>query len=950
MRRKRILCVKIAALLVVGLLPAQLLAKPLPADGRIETGVLKNGVKWMYRSHDNPPEKMAIMIHVDTGSLNETEAQRGLAHFIEHMCFNGSENFAPGELIPYFESIGMEFGGDVNAFTSFDQTAYMLFLPDTTDAQIDKGLMVMSDYAFRVSFLEEEIDKERGVVLEESRSGKNTFQRIRDKLWPQLYEGSRFAKRLPIGLDHILETATRKDFVDYYNAWYRPENITVIIVGDRPMNGIDAMIGKWFGSEKPKTAAETQKTAEFKPFGKQRAIVVTDSEMPMCRVQMTNLKPGRQPTVTTDQWRQELVEHIGSWMIGRRHDIRVDSGEASYRGAGASVSDFFNDALLVSSRASGEPDDWDKMLEEIVLEVKRAREFGFAQRELDLAKKELVADAERAVKTEPTRAARSMVMEMIFTTNNKEPVMSAQQELDLYEEFLNTISLSEVNETFANHFAPGTFAYVVTSADKEDVEVPTSDEVLAAARAAWARKVMPLEQADSPTELLAALPNPGTIVEKETDEELGVTHAWLSNGVRVHHRFMDYKKDSVMVTVSLAGGSIEETEANMGITQVASLAISSPATSRLSSTAVRDIMTGKNINVRGGGGDDTFSLSVTGSPNDLETGLQLVHALLTDGIIEESAFKNFKLQMLQQIEMLGKMPRFRGMIAMSELLSGNDPRRRFPTKEVIEKATLDAGQAWFDRLRKTAPIEVSVVGEIKRDAAFALVSRYIGSLSKRSRTADHLDKLRTFARPTGPLAKHLKVDTVTPQAMALAGFVGADGGSVNERRALQAASNILSSKLIKRIREDLGIVYSIRARNAANWAFKDASRFMAAAPCDPENADKVVEEVHKMLKEFAANGPTAEELENAKKQIDNNLETDMREPRFWSRILRNFDLHDRSLDEPRTARAAYAGLSAKKIQNVFRKFYDPTRQFSVTAVPVKEEKSKDMKKKAAPVS
>src|SRR5687768_1447766 len=205
-------------------------AAPLPEDQRILKGKLENGLTWMYRQHNNPPGKMALQVHVRTGSLNETDAQQGLAHFIEHMAFNGTENFDPGKLVPYFESIGMQFGPHLNAFTSFDQTVYMLFTPNTEVEQIDKALLVLSDYVFRETLTAEEIDKERGIVLEESRSGKSAQERIMRKLLPDLYEGSRVASRLPIGEDEILAKAPKKEFDDYYRTWYRPENMTVFLV------------------------------------------------------------------------------------------------------------------------------------------------------------------------------------------------------------------------------------------------------------------------------------------------------------------------------------------------------------------------------------------------------------------------------------------------------------------------------------------------------------------------------------------------------------------------------------------------------------------------------------------------------------------------------------------------------------------------------------------------
>lgn len=926
-------CHLIVASLVLALPASQLLAKPLPSDSRVLKGKMENGVKWMYRQHDNPPGKMALMIHIDTGSLNEKDSQRGLAHFLEHMCFNGTENFAPGELIPYFESIGMEFGADLNAFTSFDQTAYMLFTPDTEEAQIDKALMVLSDYAFRATLPIEEINKERGVVLEEARRGKSAFQRIRDKLWPELFENTRFAVRLPIGDEDVIANASREEFVDYYQTWYRPENTTVVLVGDAEADRIVPLIKKWFGKAKGKGKTRPQKGPEFKPFTKQRAMVVTDPEMAMCSVQMTDIRSGRPPTTTYEQARVQLTEYFGSWIIGRRYDELVNKGEAAFRGAGASVSDFFHDAMLVSGSASGEPQDWSKMLEQLIVEISRAREHGFSQRELSLAKEAIIASAERGVRTEPTRNARGIVQGIVRTVNGHEPYSSAQQDLDVYNELLPKITLTDVNEAFTRNFTPGKFAYIIQAPDKDGVVVPAREEVLAAARAAWSRKTKPLETTDAPTELLAKLPMPGKTIDKSEFEPLEVTNAWLSNGVRVHHRFMDYKKDSVMISISLAGGTIEETADNVGITQVASLAFQEAATSRLTSTNIRDIMTGKNIGVRGGGREDAFTISVSGSPEDLEIGLQKAYALLTDGKIEESAFDNWKLRMLQQIEMMDRNPSMMAFKAMHEMLTGGDTRTPFLTKENIESLKLADAQLWLNRLCKTAPIEVAVVGEMKLDAVMPLIEKYIGSLPKRERSAKYLDGLRKLARPTGPLSRHITVDTVTPQAMAIAGFVGCESRNSVDRRALQIASQILTSRLVKRIREELGIVYSIRCGSSASKAYEDAGRFSAGASCDPENAPKVIEEVHAIFADFRDNGMTDEELENAKKQIANNLDTSMREPRFWWSILGDLDYHHRDLADTYRAKEAYAAFSKDKVHGVFKKYYTPERTFGVSAVP-----------------
>ena len=343
------------------------------------------------------------------------------------------------------------------------------------------------------------------------------------------------------------------------------------------------------------------------------------------------------------------------------------------------------------------------------------------------------------------------------------------------------------------------------------------------------------------------------MVESSFDKDLAITSAWLENGVRVHHRFMDYKKDSIMVSIALAGGEIEETAENSGVTDVATLAVDEAATSKFTSGQIRDFMTGKNMSVSAAGMDDSVAITVAGSPVDLEHGLQLAHALLIDGRIEESAFKNWKLASLQRLEQSQRQPQYKAMEALAQLVSNNDPRRIPSTKATLEALALEAGQKWFDRLRREAPIEVAMVGDLPFEKAMPLIERYVGSLSKRPRKAEHLKVLRQSPRPAGPLSRRVEVATVTPQAVALTGFGGAEGRNTKDARAMGIAANVLTSRLRQRLREDHSIVYSVSAQHAPAWVYADSSQFQTGAPCAPENADKVIAEANKIFAEFAEN-------------------------------------------------------------------------------------------------
>ncbi len=911
-------------------------AENLPTDERIKTGTLENGVRWQFFAHDNPPGKMAAMIHIATGSLNETDEQRGLAHFLEHMAFNGSENFKPGELLPYFESLGMQFGADLNAFTGFDQTAYMLFLPDAKVETVDKALMTLSDMAFRQLLLPEEIDKERGVILSEKRAGMSAQQRIRDKLFEQLFEGTRLAVRLPIGTEEVISQAPREEFERYYRTWYRPERVTVFLVGDGRLEDYAPALQKWFGTYKSPVDPRPDLRADLKPFTRERAIVITDPEIGQASVDLYNLHPARPPVTTVELARTQLVEELGSWMIQRRFNEHIRKGQAAYLSAQASVSDLFNEAMEANVSVRGEPANWKRMLEEAIFEVNRAREHGFLPQEYDLAVREFVATAERQVRTESTRNANRVIMTLVRAVNQKEPVMSAQQELDMLNRLLPTIKLDEINAAFAANFKPGTFAYVVTLPEKpqqSDSAVPDTEEVIRAAAAAQEKPTPAWVWEDRPATILEKAPAPGKIVEASTDADLGITHAWLDNGVRVHHRYMDYKKDEVFVAIVLAGGEIEETAENSGVTAVAALAFAQPATSRLSSTDIQDILTGKNIRVMGGGQGDTFTVSVRGSPLDLEIGLELAHALLTDGRIEPSAFDRWRDESLQQWEMFSKVPQFRASQALLEATSGGDPRRTMMTPEKVRRQSLEAAQAWLTRLARTAPIEVAVVGDIELEAAMPLIEKYLGSLPARERSASHLDPLRRLGRQPGPLERNVVVETITPQAVVLAGFMGADVQNITDVRALNLAALILDTRLIKRIREELGIVYSISANSAPSQTYIDSGVFISGAPCQPGKEAEVIREIEAIFTAFAGSGPTEEELANARKQMAENLDWQLREPAYWFDLLRTLDLRRLKLDDFKTIREHYAAMTAEQVQAVFAKYYKPERVFRITARP-----------------
>jgi zinc protease len=938
MPRRRIVRV-LAALPVLALLWQSRAAEALPTDPRIVAGKLENGVTWVFRPHATPPGQLAMLLHVRSGSLNESDAQRGLAHFVEHMCFSGSEHFSPADLVKFFENTGVAFGPDVSARTDFDQTTYAVFLPNTSADEIDRGLTVLADFAFGARLAQDEVEKERGLILQELHNGHDAQQRLRDSLFPRLFAGSRFAQRLPFGQESVIAAAGQAELEGYYRTWYRPELVTVILVGDCTLDAVRPLLEKRLGRYHATVPSEPAHGPEFKPFTEPRAFVATDPEFTSGDVALIDLRPGRPPATTVEALRTELIEQLACRIVGRRLEELIQTGQASFQRAALGVWNFYHEALLVNGTASGKPEDWQKTLTALITECSRARQFGFNEREFELTREEFVGALEHAVEAEPNLAGQVVLIDLATKWNDGEPVRSARQELDLLKRLLPTIKLDELNAVFRDYFKPDTFAYVLQLPQKEGFTAPTEAQVLAAARAALEQKVEAPAVKKGPADLLTVEPTPGRAGEATVDGDLGITSVWLSNGARVHHRFMDAKKDTVLVSISLAGGQIEETAENVGVTAVAALVFDQPATSRLSSADVRDIMSGKKIGISAALGPDAFIVQITGSPEDLELGLRLAHVLLTDGKLEESAFEKWKQATLQRLAASQQRSDYRAFEVLRDFVGGGDPRLSLPTRARVDRLTAAAGQAWLARLGREAPLEVAVVGDLEWTAALPLIEKYVGSLPSRPRDASRLDPLRKIKRPPGPLNRRLEVPTLTDKAFFFYGFLGCDAVAVDDARLLQLAANMLTDRMMKELRDNRGLVYSIQAINEPSLAYEDSGLFFTYAPADPALIDDLVNGVDQVFRAFADAGPAPDEMAGAKKQIAAELEAQMKDPEYWWGILQGMDLHQVDLQKLKSIQADFGGYTAEDVRDATRKYFTPARSLRVVAVPVKPAES-----------
>lgn len=896
------------------------LSDPLPTDERLTTGTLDNGLGYIIRPHQNPPGKVGVWIHIGTGSLNETDEQRGLAHYLEHMAFNGSESFPPGEVVNYFESIGLTFGRDQNAFTSFDQTAYQLYLPDAERATLGKALTFFRDVAGGLLLRPEDIEEERGIIFEELRTGKGAQQRIRDQWLARLAPGSLIGDRLPIGTEETLAAVERDDFLAYYRKWYVPSNMSVLIVGDIDAAVAEEEVRAVFG-DLPTVADPENMDANVSAYTERRVIVAHDPEIAQAEVALMVLDEAEGPSTDIAGLRKELTRQLASEAFNRRLAAKVDAGEARMLGGGAFSQDLFSVMQLSQASAAAKPGAWDETLEDLTTEVRRAELHGFSEQEIEVARSSLLARLEQDAQQEPTLPERVILLRLAGTVAAGEPHTSPMQILELARGLVPFIRPGEASRAFAELFdtSRATFLIQIPTGDG----VPQESDVLSMASAFAERAPEPDAEEEFADTLMEQAPTPGEIVEITGHADSGVWTATLDNGVVVHHKRMDQRRNFVDVRITLLGGEIQEDAGNRGVTLAASQAWARPATASLTGNQVRQIMAGTKMQVGGIAQDDFMQMTMTGSPEDLETGMQLAHLLLTEPRLETVPFEQWRTGTIQGLQAAERDPMGSLQRAITDAIYPPEAvQARMITADQVRSLRMRDAQRWLSGLVTQSPVEVAIVGDISREDAFELARTYLGSLTDRSPMAGAaIDGASAISMPTADATRTVEIETQTPTAGVVAGFFASDSADLRDTRLLQLASRTLSTRLIKRVREEERLVYSIGASVRPGEAYPGYGMMLAGSATDPVNAETLADRIAEIFADFAESGPTDEEFATAKAQIAKTLGEAFEEPSFWAVQLSQLEKRGRSLDDLVSALETYAGFTADDVKTVYAKYH-----------------------------
>ncbi len=847
---------------------------------KVKRGVLPNGLTYYVMQHGKPEKRAHLHLAVNAGSVQEDDDQLGLAHFVEHMSFNGTKRFPKQAIVQFIESVGIKFGADLNAHTTFDETVYELQVPTDDPKLIDKGLDILRDWAGNVTFDPAEVDKERGVVMEEWRLGRGFQQRLIEKLITVVFTTSKYAQRFIIGKPEILQKAPRDTLARFYKDWYRPDLMAVIAVGDfADVAAIEKEIIAKFGDIPKPTSPRPRTPAGVPAPSGTRIAIETDKELPLTLVGIANLV-GHRPSSSSTDHRRILTELLYQQMINERLQSIGRRPDASFANAGVGIIDNIVREVDVFARfALVKGDETEGALRSMFAEVSRVEKHGFAQSELDRARTVATRNVEQAAVEAPTRDGKDFTDELVRNFLKGEYVIGPDAERDLSLKVLPTITLAEVNAV-AKGFG-GAENRVIVIAGPEGKPLPDKAKVLKIiddvgkdALEAWKDATVDAKLMDEPAW-------PGTVSKETKIDKLGVTEWTLANGVRVIVKPTDYEKDAVTIHGVSPGGLNTASAKDFLNAEVADEIVGQSGVGQFDAESLGKMLAGKRISVGTEIDETSESIEGNGSARDLETMLQLIHLKMSNPRKDEQAFNVWKTNTIDSLTKQAASPDFQFQKRVQETLWQKHPRHRFPEPADIKAIDLDKALAFYrGRFSNAADFTFVIVGAVELDKLKPLVEAYLGSLPSK-KTAKEKETDNGAKRVAGVSKQSWNLGQDQEKARVQILMHGDEAWSRDKERDMFILSSIAAIRLREVLREDLGGVYGVGANGHLSRSPKQERMFNIGFGCAPGAVDKLINAAFAELDAIAKNGIDKSYLEKVRQNFIRDREVSMKTNRYW---------------------------------------------------------------------
>ncbi len=925
-RRIRVFSLLLLLVLFVSVTKAQEvdiknLNQSIPMNPKVKIGTLPNGLKYYIQKNGKPEKRVELRLVVNAGSLQEDDDQLGIAHFVEHMCFNGTKNFKKNELVSYLQSVGVKFGAHLNAYTSFDETVYILPIPSDKPDILNKGFQILEDWAHNVSFEGEEIDKERGVVIEEWRTGLGAQQRIRDKTFPVIFKGSRYAERLPIGKVEILQNFKHDAARRFYRDWYRPDLMAVMVVGDVDPVEMEAKIKEHFSRLVPVEKPRERKNSEIPDHKETLIVTATDKEANFTQMQIIFKQPPER-TLTYADARRDLLYFLFSGMFNLRLREISQKADPPYNFASAGYGGFLRTKNAYTLFSSTSEKKVELALKTILAENKRVIDNGFTAGELENYKKQLLnfyeSDYNDRDKTESSRYIGGYVQSFL----SGDPSSSIEWDYEFVSKVLPTIKVEEINPLIKKWVKDENLVISITGPEKDELKAVTEGNIRNLLKEASALKTEAYVFKEIAQPLMASAPTAGKVTKETNIEALGAVEFVLSNGVKVAIKSTDFKNDEIRMSAFSFGGSSLVEEADDFSAQFASQIVNSSGLANFSPIDLQKVLSGKNVFVAPYINRNSEGFFGSSSPKDFETMLQLTNLYFTAPRKSKEDFDSLMVKFKTILANLFANPESFYSRQLGVLLAQDNARAKALAgfgPDDLEKINLDSVyKIYQDRFADASDFNFIFVGNIDPKTAKPLLETYLGSLPAKNRNESYKDL--GIRPPKGVIEKEIKKGK-DPKSIVTMIFAN-DLADKKDERLIRSLAQGLSIKLIENLREEKGGVYGTSANAGIEKYPHPSASISIRFTCSPDNVQKLVTAAYEEIKKVQENGFSPEDLNKIKEAQRRDLERNQKENFYWVNLLQSVYVDKEDPQELTQANFSkkIEELSSEKLKEIAQKY------------------------------
>jgi zinc protease len=913
------------------LLPSE--TQKVPVDTAITVGRLDNGLRYYIRANKRPENRAELRLVINAGSVLEDNDQRGLAHFVEHMAFNGTKHFAKQEIGAFMESIGMRFGPSLNAFTSFDDTTFVMQLPTDKLGILDRAFLVMEDWSQNLLFEPEEIDQERGVIIEEWRLRRGAAARMQDQVLPVLLKGSRYPDRIPIGTKESLQTFPRERLTQFYKDWYRPDLMAVVAVGDFDPAVIERLIKAHFSGIPAAAIRRPRPSFEVPEQPGTSFAIVTDKETPTATIAIYNKLPAREQS-TVSSYRQRIIDHLYAGMVNDRLAELSQKPNPPFVAANVDRSIFVRTLEAATLSALVKPDSIEQAVDALLTESERVARYGFTLAEFDREKRNLLRVYEQAVTEKASQDSGDLADEYVRNFLVDESIPGIAWEYEQHKRGLPGVTLAEVNALAREWNGDRNRVVVVVAPDQPGLTPPTEAKLASVMAAVGMKRIDPPVDGTHSEVLLPVLPVPGSVVATKTIPEAGLTVWTLSNGVTVVVKPTTLKQDEVVFRAFSPGGTSLAADRDYVAAMTSAQVIAAGGVGSFDLTNLRKALSGKVAVVSPTIGETHEGLSGGGSVKDIETILQLIYLNVTQPRADASIFGIMTDQMKTLLANRRAMPDTVFDEMVQTTMTQNHFRARPLSPEVVGEMNLDKSLAFYkDRFADASDFTFVFVGSLDLEVLKPQVERYLGSLPSLRRKETWKD---VGVKPPRGVVERTVTKGIEPKGRVRLVFSGPLTWTAADRVALETLGMVLEGQLGLVLREEQSGTYGVEVNTETQRFPTPEYQMSVDFSCDPARADALVKTALVEIGKLRLDGPSEKYVGDTRQALLRQWETNSQDNAFLlDQVADSLKFGDdvRAVaDEPNI----YRELTAATLRDAARQYLDTNNYVRVTLMPEKQ--------------